>query len=203
VIFNNKFLFMRKLIMKMSFSADGFVGGANGEKDWVFKTGDPESLAWSVGTITQAGLILMGRKTFESIAPYWITATGPFAGPMNELPKAVFSKNGFKGLDLTKMEQTPAVTSWNETRIFNGDLVEGVRKLKAESGNPIVAIGGAGFMRSLVATRLIDEYQLATHPVLLGAGEAVFSDLATPRYLKLVDVKVFPAGAMVRTYHPA
>jgi dihydrofolate reductase len=76
-------------------------------------------------------------------------------------------------------------------------------RLKAEPGKPIVAIGGAGFMRSLVATGLIDEYQLATHPVLLGTGESVFSGLATPQYLKLVDVKVFPAGAMVRTYHPA
>lgn len=88
---------MRKLIMKISVSVDGFVGGANGAKDWVFKTGDEESLVWSVGQIRQAGLIIMGRKSFETMAPYWPTATGPFAALMNEIPKALFTKKGFKG----------------------------------------------------------------------------------------------------------
>ena len=46
---------MRKLIMKMSISIDGFVSGPNGGNDWVFKTGDAESLAWSVGSASQAG----------------------------------------------------------------------------------------------------------------------------------------------------
>lgn len=62
---------MRKLIMKMSVSLDGFVADCNGQKDWVFQTGDEESLAWSVDNIRQAGLIIMGRKSFETMAPYW------------------------------------------------------------------------------------------------------------------------------------
>jgi dihydrofolate reductase len=60
---------MRKLIMKMSISVDGFVSSPNGENDWIFKTGDEESLAWSVGSASQAGLIIMGRKSFEGMAP--------------------------------------------------------------------------------------------------------------------------------------
>jgi len=76
-------------------------------------------------------------------------------------------------------------------------------KIKVQPGKPIVAIGGAGFMRSLIATGLIDEYVLASHPVALGSGLPIFTDLAEPLYLKLVDVKVFPAGGMARTYHPA
>jgi dihydrofolate reductase len=62
---------MRKLIMKMSISLDGFVSDTNGKNDWIFKTGDEESAAWSVGAIRQAGLIIMGRKSFETMAPYW------------------------------------------------------------------------------------------------------------------------------------
>ena len=57
--------------MKMPVSVDGFVSSVNGAKDWVFKTGDDESLAWSVGQIRQTGLIIMGRKSFETMAPYW------------------------------------------------------------------------------------------------------------------------------------
>jgi dihydrofolate reductase len=180
---------MRKLIMKMSISIDDFVGGANGENDWVFKTGDEESLAWSVGSASQAGLIIMGRKSFEGMAPYWPTATGPFAAPMNEIPKAD------PGPDAS-----PAAASWAEARIFDGDLAEGIRQFKAEPGKPIVAIGGAGFMRSLIATGLIDEYILATHPVILGAGLPIFNGLSKPLYLNLVDVKVFPKGVIARTY---
>ena len=190
---------MRKLIMKMSVSIDGFVAGVNGENDWIFKTGDEESLAWSVGQSWEAGLIIMGRKSFELMAPYWPTATGPFAAPMNEIPKAVFTKKGFAGI-LPGTEQSPAATSWAEARVFDGDLAEGIRELKAEPGKPIVAIGGAGFMQSLIATGLVDEYLLATHPVVLGAGLPIFNGIAKPLYLKLVDVKTFPGGVVAHTY---
>jgi dihydrofolate reductase len=202
VYFKNKSYIMRKLIMKMSISVDSFVCDSNGKNDWIFKTGDEESLAWSVGSAREAGLIIMGRKSFENMAPYWPTATGPFAAPMNEIPKAVFTKKGYAGIS-PGAEQSPAAASWAEARVFDGDLAEGIRELKAGQGKPIVAIGGAGFMQSLIATGLIDEYVLATHPVILGAGLPIFNGLSNTLYLKLVDVKVFPKGAIARTYQPA
>ena len=190
---------MRKLIMKMSMSLDGFVGDMNGANDWVFKTGDEQSLAWSVGAIREAGLIIMGRKSFEKLATYWPTATGPFAAPMNEIPKAVFTKNGYAGF-LTGADPSPAEASWAGARVFDGELADGIRELKAGQGKPIVAIGGAGFMRSLIATGLIDEYWLAIHPVALGSGLPIFTDLTIPIYLKLVEVKTFPGGIAVHHY---
>jgi dihydrofolate reductase len=193
---------MRKLVMKMSMSVDGFVGGPNGENDWVFRSSDETSRSWLVGQTRDAGLIIMGRKSFEMMAPYWPTADGPFAPPMNEIPKAVFTKSGFAGVNLPDSDKSPAVASWNEARVFDGDLAENIINLKNEPGKPIAAIGGAGFMRSLIATGLIDEYHLVTHPVLLGSGEPIFTDLAKPLDLKLVDVKAFPKGIIVRIYHP-
>jgi dihydrofolate reductase len=194
---------MRKLIMKMSVSLDGFVAGSDGGKDWVFKTGDPESLAWSVGLIRQAGLIIMGRKSFETMAPYWPTATGPFAAPMNETAKAVFTRKGFKTSDAVKTNtgaQADAAASWAGARVLAGDLSEEITELKAGPGKPIVAIGGAAFMQSLIATGLIDEYHLAIHPVALGTGLGLFTDLQIPLYLKAGDVKVFPKGTIARTF---
>jgi len=84
----------------------------------------------------------MGRKSFETIAPYWPTATGPFAEPMNEIPKALFTKKGFKGIDLPNAEQSPAVASWAEARVFDVDLAEEIREFKTGQGKPICAIGG-------------------------------------------------------------
>jgi dihydrofolate reductase len=194
---------MRKLIMRMSISIDGFVGGANGEKDWVFKTGDEESAARVVEEYQQAGLIIMGRKSFETMAPYWPTATTPFAAPMNAIPKAVFTKKGFKGIDSENKKtakQSATLGSWDNPRVFDGDLAEGIRELKTESGKPIIALGGAEFMQSLIATGLIDEYHLFVHPVALGSGLPVFSGLKIPLYLKLADVKAFPGGVIAMNY---
>jgi len=190
--------------MKMSISLDGFVCDSNGQKDWLFKTGDEESLAWSVEKIREAGLIIMGRKSFETMAPFWPTATGPFAAPMNNIPKALFTKKGFKGINpvhTTTAGQSSFAASWAEAQVFNGDLAEGIRALKAESGKPIVAIGGAGFMQNLIATGLIDEYHLAIHPVALGSGLPIFTGLKIPLYLKLVDTKAFPGGIIAHSYN--
>jgi len=190
---------MRKLQMKMSMSIDGFVGGPNGEKDWLFKTGDAQSKAWVVEQAWDAGLIIMGRKSFEVMAPYWPTSTDPSAAPMNEIPKGVFTQKGFKGIDLGN-DQSPAAASWTNAQVFDGDLAEEIKKLKAGEGKPITAIGGAGFMRSLIATGLVDEFRLVIHPVILGSGEPIFNGITIPLYLKLVDVKVFPGGSTVHTY---
>lgn len=194
---------MRKLIMKMSMTIDGFVGGPNGENDWVFRSSDETSLASAIEQSWEAGLIIMGRKSFEGMAHYWPTAKGPFAAPMNEIPKAVFTKNGFKGvgpIETTTPEQARAAASWSEARVFEGDLAEGIKQIKSEPGKPISAIGGAGFMRSLIATGLIDEYVLVTHPVVLGKGLTIFDGVALPMDLKLVDIKSFPKGTVVRRY---
>jgi len=191
---------MRKLMMKMSISIDGFVSDRNGKNDWIFKSSDEESRAWVLQSTREAGLIIMGRKSFEVMSPYWPTATGPLAEAMNEIPKAVFTKKGFKVRP--GASSSPAAVSWNEARVVEGDLAEGIRQLKQEPGKPIIAFGGAGFMHSLIGTGLIDEYHLVIHPVVLGAGLPIFTDLAKPFDLKLVAVKAFPGGIVLHTYHP-
>lgn len=185
--------------MKMSMSLDGFVSGPNGENDWVFKTGDEQSKAHSLALNQMPGLIIMGRKIYEQWSKFWPTAPGPFAEPMNTIPKVVFTQKGFTKPQ-PAAEQTPAEASWAEARVFGGGLIEGVMQLKAEEGKPILTMGGAGFMRSLIAAGLIDEYHLFIHPVVLGGGERIFTDVTAPFYLKLVDVQHFPGGTIAQTY---
>jgi dihydrofolate reductase len=196
---------MRKLKMKMSVSVDGFVGGTHGEKDWVFKSSTEDSRAWLVEFTWNASLIIMGSTSFSTMSPYWPTATGPLAAPMNEISKAVFTKKGYKvpGKVLAAASSSPAADSWANPQIFDGDLSKEIVNLKKESGKPILAFGGAGFMRSLIDTGLIDEYNLVIHPVVLGAGEPIFNGLSKPLDLKLVAAKVFDGGIVVHTYHLA
>jgi dihydrofolate reductase len=210
---------MRELILKMSISIDGFVGGLDGGIKWVFDS-DQEATAWTVETVRNASLHIMGSRTFHDMAAYWPTSTEVFAPPMNQIPKAVFSRQGpatLKAVNTTVAlrdaraqagtgqsgDLQPGGESWAKAYVASGDLVEEVTKLKAHEGKPIIAHGGASFARSLVAQGLVDEYVLLVHPVALGKGLPVFSDLAMPRPLKLMSSRAFPAGSVAQIYRPA
>jgi dihydrofolate reductase len=207
---------MRQLILGMSVSLDGFVSGPDGEAKWIF-SGDREARDWKVENASNASLHIMGSHTFRDMAAYWPTAGGPFAPPMNQIPKAVFSKQGAALLkaaattrrnaqDQARDTQTgplqPGAESWAEAYVAAGDLAHEITKLKAEDGKPIFAHGGAAFARSLIARNLVDEYFLMVHPIALGKGLSIFSDLPEPRRLELVRSKTFPLGAVAQIYRP-
>ncbi len=209
---------MRHLILKMSMSIDGFVSSPDGRNNWMFG-GDHEAKAWSVETLWTAGLHVMGSRTFRDMAAYWPTSTDLFAPPMNQIPKAVFSRHapailgnvntaalddaGGQARARQPAEPQPGAESWAEAYVASGDLAEEITGLKAEEGKPIMAHGGAGFARSLVALGLVDEFVLLVHPVALGRGLPIFSDLAAPAPLGLMSSRAFPGGAVAQTYRTA
>jgi dihydrofolate reductase len=210
---------MRKLLVKMSVSVDLFVGGPNGEIDWLFPTTDAGATDWTMSVIWKAGLHIMGSRTFHDMASYWPASQEVFAAPMNEIPKAVFSRKGIGVIgDRTRtttalrdagammaeknlaFSDTAAMDSWNNAQVLTGDLPEEIRKLKAQPGKPIIAHGGASFCQSLVATGLVDEYHLLIHPVVLGRGLPLFSEAGGRIPLRLMEAKSFPAGAVAHSY---
>ena len=210
---------MKDLILKMSISIDGFVGGADGGIEWVFGN-DEQAIAWSVETVWNAGLHIMGSRTFHDMAAFWPTSTNVFAPPMNQIPKAVFTRQGpaiLKAADTTTALRNaradagphqptalqPGADSWAKTYVAGGDLAEEIAKLKAQDGKPILAHGGASFARGLIAQNLVDQYALLVHPITLGKGLPIFSDLAMPRSLKLIGTTAFPGGAVAQIYRPA
>ena len=207
---------MRELILGMSMSLDGFVAGPDGKADWIF-SGDQEGIAWKVENLQNAGLHIMGSRSF-AMAAFWPTSTLVFAPAMNQIPKAVFSKQGPAVLDIAtaaledaraKAETgqgpalQPGAESWAEAYVASGDLAEEVATLKAQEGKPIFAHGGASFARSLIAQGLVDQYALMVYPIALGQGLPIFSDLAMPRPLRLVSSRVFPKGAVAQIYRAA
>ena len=143
---------MRDLILKMSISIDGFVGGPDGQIKWVLD-GDQESRTWTVETVWNASLHIMGSRTFHDMAAYWPTSTEVFAPPMNQIPQTVFSKQGtaiLRAVNTTgalkdarahagteqSAELRPGGESWTEAHVASGDLAEEVAKLKAQDGKP-------------------------------------------------------------------
>ena len=180
---------MASLVLKMSVSLDGYVASVDGSSDWKVAGRSADSTSWVVETVSNAGAHLVGATTYAEWATYWPGASGPFAKPMNEIPKVVFS-------------DSLASADWGETTIASGDLAEAITRLKQERPDGyLLAHGGARLARSLVATDLIDEYRLVIHPVVLGAGERLFS---APLTLEPISTTVFGGGAVAHVFaaHP-
>ena len=172
---------MASLVLKMSVSLDGYVAAADGSTDWVADGRSEDGARWTLETVSNAAVHLMGAATYAEWAGYWPGAAGPFAGPMNEIPKVVFSDS---------LESA----NWSGTTIARGDLAEAVTRLKQERRDGyLLAQGGVRFARSLVATGLIDEYRLVVHPVVLGEGERLFT---APLTLEPTSTVAFSRGAV-------
>jgi dihydrofolate reductase len=205
---------MRKLVLKMSVSVDGFVGGQNGEIGWLFRSMDDEGKAWTVRALWNAGLHVMGSRTFRDMVAYWPSSTEVFAAPMNQIPKAFSSRTGAgnpaattRALEDARARALPgshpdaqALESWRGARVLTGDLLDEITRLKQESGKDILAHGGASFARSLGRLGVVDEYRLLVHPVALGRGLPLFSELAVPVDLELVELTAFKSGTVAHVY---
>lgn len=182
---------MSKLVLSMGVSLDGLVARpvqlrAGG---WGLPPDDPSLKQRKLGWMQDVGLHLMGCKTYEEMAGFWPTSDDPYAAPMNEIPKVVFSR-------------TLEHADWPDSRIARGELADEIAALKRESGKDLLAWGGATFAQSLSKLGLVDEYRLILEPIALGDGLPLFKDLASPLRLELVEAQTYATGASLHVYRP-
>ncbi len=176
---------MTSLILKMSISLDGYVAPADGSSGWEAAGRSPDGAEWVLDTVSNAGAHLVGAATYTRWADFWPRQSGPIAAAMNEIPKLVFSES------LTSAD-------WPETTIATGDPADAVARLKQErSGGYLLAQGGVRFARSLVETGLVDEYRLVVRPVVLGAGERLFT---APLTIEPLSTTAFSGGAVAHVF---
>jgi dihydrofolate reductase len=181
---------MRRVTLQMSMSVDGYV--ASDQADPGTTVPEDEGLVqWKLDRVAAAGAHLMGRDTYQGMASYWPNSTAPYAAPMNDIPKVVFSKT------LTEAEAT-----WPVTRIARGDLATEIAAIKEESGPDVIAYGGVRFAAALAKHGLIDEYCLVVQPLAVGRGGALFAGIPAPMYLELTEAKSFECGVVVHIYRP-
>ncbi len=150
---------------------------------------DPEQQEYFVPWLGRAGVHIMGRNTYQAMAEFWPKSEHPIAGPMNDIPKVVFSR-------------TLDSAGWPESRIARGDTTAEIARLKQEPGGPVLAHGGTQFVRSLIRLGLIDEYHLWVLPAATGSGAALFAGLDHLLPLRLVTSRAFPSGILELVYAP-
>ncbi len=180
----------RKVILKMVMSLDGFATSPDGTHEWMFEWFGDDSGEWNRRALDEAGVHAMGRRSYEIMGPHWAASEGPIATAMNEKPKAVFSRT------LKKAE-------WGPAEIFSGDLGAEVAELKTRDDEGTVLVhGGPEFARSLTRFGLVDEYQLTTVPIAIGAGRSPFAELKEHLKLDVVEEERFQSGALAQILVP-
>lgn len=171
---------MRKVILAVAVSLDGFIEGPNGEYDWCFN--EPE---YSLKEFfKRIDTIFVGRRTYEMSSEM---EGGPAGFP--EFKEYIFSNT------LHKVKEGAT--------LINGDVKSQVEKIKTEKGKDIWLFGGAGLTTSLINLGLVDELSLAVYPILLGGGKPLFRDIRDEIKLMLVGTKTYSTGLVSLTYNIA
>jgi dihydrofolate reductase len=168
---------MRKVILSLAVSLDGFIEGPNGEYDWCFTDQD----YGLTELFKRIDSIFIGRKSYELFFEKEGTPT-EFSG----FKEYIFSNT----LEQVKEGRT----------LIKGDIKSEVQKIKNEAGKDIWLFGGAELSSSLLQLGLIDEISLAIHPIILGKGKPLFIDTENRIQLSLLNSKTYSTGLICSSY---
>ena len=183
---------MRKLIYGMNVTLDGYIAAPGDDIGW--STPSDELFQFWSDQLQATDLSLYGGKLWRTMSSYWPTgdqqpgataAEIEFAHRWRDMAKVVFSSTVDK-------------VDWN-TRLVTGDAVAEIARLKAEDGGPM-DIGGATLAGAAMRAGLIDEYVLATAPVVVGGGTPFFTALDSWVNLNLVETRTLPGGVILNRY---
>lgn len=183
---------MRKLILSVMQSLDGYMEGPNGALDW--HAVDEEYNDYAVEQLNTADTLLFGRKTFELMQQYWtseqaLEADPVIAAKMNSLKKVVCSS-------------AQKQFNWNNTCWLGEDIKEQITVLKKQQGKNILLFGSATLAQTLAQYNLIDEYCIILNPVYIGGGKPLLSILPEYVHLQLTRIHEFDSGKLLLCYTP-
>lgn len=167
---------LRKIKLFIAASLDGYIARKDGGIDWLFTDADYGYGEFYSGVDT----VLMGRKTYEQVLGF---GEFPFKGKKN----FVFTR---------QKDRAPE----KHVSFFYGDVAGFSRSLKKEEGKDIWLVGGAEIIAILNRERLIDEYIISIHPVILGSGIALFKEEGREAKLELLGSKAYSSGLVQLSY---
>jgi dihydrofolate reductase len=169
---------MRKIILQVAVSLDGFIEGPNGEIDWCFTDQDYGMKDF----FKQIDTLFMGRKTYELMLR--MEDQSPPGFP--KFKEYIFSTT----IDKVR----------GDAVLIKDNVEEEVKKIKKEKGKDIWLFGGGNLTTSLMNLKLVDEVWLAVHPIILGGGKPLFDNRKERVGLKHLDTKTYSTGLVFLKY---
>ena len=185
---------MRKIILFMHASLDGFVAGLKGEMDWIHV--DEQIFDYAAARTNEGDTALYGRVTWEMMEAYWPTA----GDQPNASKHDVEHSHWYKRVNKVVLSRTMKGVSGPNTRFISADLAAEINALKATPGKDILIFGSPGAAHALMAEDLIDGYWIFVNPLLLGEGVRLFDDVRGPQRLRLLESKVLTSGVVCLHY---
>jgi len=185
---------MRKLVLFMHTSLDGFVGGPNGEMNWIQI--NEEMFDFVALRTNESDKALYGRITYQMMEAYWPTAAQQPNATKHDREHGAWYNQVHKVV----MSRTMQGKQLPNTTIISKNVQVEIEKLKTENGKDILIFGSPSAAHALMQKNLIDEYWLFVNPVLLGKGIPLFKNIQEMVKLKLQATKVFPCGVVCLHY---
>jgi dihydrofolate reductase len=182
---------MRKLIVLERLTLDGIFDATSMDK-WDFPYNSEARMAVIAEGIHASDAYLLGRTTYEMLAPGWSALKNNehgIADKLNSMAKYVVSST------LEKAE-------WNNSTIIKTNALEEIGKLKKQPGGSILVHGSAKLVHSLLLANLVDELQILVHPFVWGSGAKFFKDGVQPVKLELIEPKSLELGVVLLRYQP-
>lgn len=184
---------IRKLVVFMHISLDGFVADANKGMEWVHV--DNEMFEYAARQTQKSDTALYGRITYEMMENYWPTA----ANHPNASKHDIEHSTWYNAVSKVIVSRTMKNEKHKDT-IISDNLYDEIMKLKNQSGKDIVMFGSPSVVHSLLKDNLIDDFWLFVNPILLGEGIPLFKNIQHKTKLKLVEATIFPSGVIAAYY---
>ena len=186
---------MRKIRIMEHISLDGVIQQSPDENDFPYSN-------WGAPYRTPAGRdallaahgesydLLLGRRTYDMWSGFWPKApSNPMADRLNAATKYVVTHR-------------PESLAWGPFESIGPDIIEGIRRIKAQAGPDLVLWGSSTLTSPLLEHGLTEEVLLVVYPVLLGTGKRIFAEGTPPRSFEFVSTKALASGVILSTYKP-
>ena len=177
---------MRKVILDLAVTLDGFIEGPHGEVDWCIMDEEMEFGSF----IADLDSIFYGRISYDS----W----GNYQPAMDADPT---EKQLWQAIHAKKKYVFSHEAKEDDKAIYISTAIQDkVQAIKQEEGKDIWLYGGASLIRTFIALDLVDVYQLSIHPTVLGAGKPLFENLKERLNLTFKSSKVYKSGVVQLIY---
>lgn len=177
---------MRKVILDLAVTLDGYIEGPNGEIDWCIMDEDMDF----EGFLSTIDAIFYGRVSYDMWGNFQPDSNS------NETEKSIWSGVHSK----RKYVFSSTLKQDTDATFITSDIAEKVAEIKQQDGKDIWLYGGAKLIKTFINLGLVDIYRISVHPTVLGAGKPLFEGLKERINLKLIEANNFKSGVVQLIY---
>lgn len=185
---------MRKLVLFMHCSLDGFVTDRNGEMNWILI--DEIMFDTASERTKEADTALYGRVTWQMMENYWPDAAKLPNATKHDIEHSAW----YNKVSKVVVSRTLKDANLMNTKVIHDNVSHEIARLKQQEGKDILMFGSPSTAHTLMTDNLIDDYWIFINPILIGQGIPLFKDIREVIKLNLISSEVFPSGVVCLHY---